>query len=451
MLAAARAFSDLPFFRDATGELPFRDLAAAVSAVAASLRHAGVRAGMRVGLPGHTDPLVPLAAFALARLGALAVVLNPRLPTALVGTLCETAGVTLVIGPDAACSASLPWGKGLKALPRGPADRWEPEPDSPLVALHTSGSTSGMPRAMVLTWSNFLASARGAATAIPFGPGHAWLLSLPLFHVGGFALVMRALHGGGTILFPDAPLDAAVDRWRPSHLSVVPTQLWRLLEREGALLESLRAVLVGGGPCSPALLDDAAARGVPAFLTYGLTETASQVATARWPAEGLAVLPEREVKIEDGAIAIRGGVVTRGCLGPSGVEPLADEAGWLRTRDRGELLAEGRLRVLGRLDRMFIVGGENVQPEAVEQALCRVPGVLEALVVAYPDAEYGSRPVAFVRTADGVAPSRESLREVLPGFAIPVAFFPFPAIEGLKPSLAHMASLAAQLMHLKSQ
>ena len=103
-----------------------------------------------------------------------------------------------------------------------------------------------------------------------------------------------------------------------------------------------------------------------------------------------------------------------------------DDGGWFHTGDLGAVDDEGFLHVLGRTDHRFISGGENIQPEEIEQALCRIEGVRRAVVVPVTDAEFGQRPVAFVEgnTPPDVLVRR--LRAVLPGFKVPDALYPWP-------------------------
>jgi O-succinylbenzoic acid--CoA ligase len=217
--------------------------------------------------------------------------------------------------------------------------------------------------------------------------------------------VFRCLISGAAIALPepDAPLGRSISELRATHVSLVSTQLLRLL-REDAALEGLKAVLTGGGPVPEDLVDEALARGLPVHTSYGLTEMASQVTTT---APGAApeelrtagrVLPHREVSVSgEGEILVRGETLFAGYVqgGRPGVRPGA--GGWFRTGDLGRLDGAGRLRVLGRRDNLFVSGGENVRPEEIEEALLRIPGVEEAVVVPVPDPEFGERPVAFVR------------------------------------------------------
>ena len=218
---------------------------------------------------------------------------------------------------------------------------------------------------------------------------------------------------------------------------MVSTQLLRLL-REDTELAGLKAVLMGGGPVSASLVDEALSRGLPIHTSYGLTEMASQVTTTP-PGASLEalrtagrVLPEREVSIsQDGEILVRGETLFAGYVEDETLDLPLDTNGWFHTGDLGELDENGYLRVLGRQDNLFISGGENIQPEEIEEALSAPPGVEAAVVVPVDDPEFGQRPVAFVRMKGGstvdLAPG---LEKVLPRFKIPVAFYAWPEERG---------------------
>jgi o-succinylbenzoate---CoA ligase len=214
-------------------------------------------------------------------------------------------------------------------------------------------------------------------------------------------------------------------------------------------------VLMGGGPVPPSLVDEALARGLPLHTSYGLTEMASQVTTTP-PGASLEelrtagrVLPNREVSIsESGEILVRGETLFAGYVeGEESDRPL-DAEGWFHTRDLGEIDESGYLRVGGRMDNLFISGGENIQPEEIEEALCRLDGIEEAVVVPVLDEEFGARPVAFVRMNHG--DPRDLARElepVLPRFKIPISFHPWPerARGGMKVDRASLSELARRL------
>jgi O-succinylbenzoic acid--CoA ligase len=334
----------------------------------------------------------------------------------------------------------------LKDGEEGPSA--EPSPvlsdDQPATILFTSGST-GIPKAALHTWGNHRYSAKGANANLPLRRGDRWLLSLPLYHVGGLAILVRCALAGAAVAVPsrDVPVHESIRTTQAAHVSLVATQCRRLLDATtGGPPDSLRAVLLGGGPIPESLLQRGVERGWPFLTSYGCTEMASQVTTTAPgdPRSDLSTagrcLPYRRVRIVGGEVQVKGRSLFRAYVTEDGLDDPRTANGWYRTGDRGRIDASGRLHILGRIDRMFVSGGENIQPEEIEAALERVEEVERAVVVPVSDAEYGERPVAFVRLREGASsPDLESaLRRRLPGFKIPDAFHSLPD-EGLSDGL----------------
>jgi O-succinylbenzoic acid--CoA ligase len=138
-------------------------------------------------------------------------------------------------------------------------------------------------------------------------------------------------------------------------------------------------------------------------------------------------LPHRELRIsEDGEILVRGGTLFAGYVERDHLRQPFDAEGWYHTGDLGTLDERGNLIVSGRRDNLFISGGENIQPEEIEWHLGQLPGVEQVVVVPVPDAEFGNRPAAFIRSsnAGSEADYRAALEAVLPRFKVPCAFLP---------------------------
>ena len=324
------------------------------------------------------------------------------------------------------------------------------EMHSPSTLLQTSGS-SGRARVVWHDLAAHIASAEGSAFRLPLGPGCGWLLQLPLNHVSGFSIPIRCLLSGAAVVFSDS--ENATEDEAVTHLSLVPTQLQRLLD-SGAPLDRLQAVLVGGGPIPSCLVDRAIRAGVPLHLTYGMTESASQICTTERlletpnPHHAGAPLPGREVRIStSGEIQIRGPVVAKKNLSSDGRwEDLADAEGWFSTGDIGKFTTEGYLVILGRRDRLIISGGENIQPEPIEAMLLEIPGVRRAVVVGKSDPEFAERPVAFLAGDFQELEVRQFLARRLERFAIPEEFHPWPIAVGedlAKPDFGFFKRLAA--------
>lgn len=321
--------------------------------------------------------------------------------------------------------------------------------------IFTSGS-SGTPKAVLHRVGNHLASARGSASLIPVDQNSGWLLSLPLFHIGGYAIPFRVFLAGGRVILDDAPhtLAERLEQRAISHLSLVPTQLWRLLQSGLTPKRTqLRELLLGGAAIPAPLVAKMTSMGLTPKVSYGLSEMASQVCTGIPTAPGVVgrPLPGREVRVVDGEIQLRGETLFCGYLNNGEVDPALNDEGWFATRDRGCFNADGALVVEGRLDNGFISGGENIQPESIEQRLVDHPNVAQALVVAVPHPEWGERPVAFIDW-HSEALSEQALnawvREALPGFMVPDAWLAWPPGVGFKPARKQFAELARGRVNL---
>ena len=318
--------------------------------------------------------------------------------------------------------------------------------------VYTSGS-SAKPKAVAHSLGNHIASAQSACAALDLGSRDRWLLSLPLWHVSGISIVFRCSIAGAAIVIPDPgmSLTEALSSYQITHVSMVSTQLLQVLEQDQKPPAHLRAVIVGGGPTPQGILKMAIDKGWPIRTTYGMTETSSMVTLSeKNPSPGSSgrVLKGNELEITgDGEILVRSPAVCLGYLNADTLENIADEDGWLHTGDLGRLDEAGELYVLGRKDNMFISGGENINPEEIEHALCSVQGVQKAVVVPVPDPEFGQCPVAFVRGSAKFEDVENFLARELPRFKIPKCH-PWPdniRARSLKPDRKLLADLAVRL------
>ncbi|MEM1007995.1 MAG: o-succinylbenzoate--CoA ligase, partial [Myxococcota bacterium] len=288
--------------------------------------------------------------------------------------------------------------------------------------IQTSGSSSS-PKAAVHFVQSHYYNALGSNQNIALRPGDAWMLSLPLYHVAGIAIVMRCVLAGATIVLPQTDVDffQRIRFAEASHYSFVHTQLQRLLEDAPSLLQlqKAKAILLGGSAIPETLIESAVRCALPIHVSYGATEMASQITTTP-PKASLALLKTsgfplvyREIRIlPSQEIEVCGLTRFAGYLTARGLEqPFLD--GWFATGDLGAWNSDGSLRILGRKDAMFISGGENIQPQEIEAALEQHPDILQAIVVDVPDPEFGARPQAFVRSSAKRALSDENLEDFL--------------------------------------
>ena len=277
------------------------------------------------------------------------------------------------------------------------------------VVVHTSGST-GDPVPIFLSESQVEASVAGSADRLGVDSSDAWLCVLPLDHVGGLSILFRAICAGTTVVlgpqsFQPRVVSEALQRGEVTQISLVPTQLKRLIpffEVRGPS-ERVRFMLVGGAATGAELLSACGRLGLPVARTWGMTECASQVATA-FPGVLSGPVPvllgvEVTRDSETGRLRVWGDIAPGGSF---------------LTRDLGQVSREGVL-LEGRVDDIVISGGENLSLGRIQQALEKHPFIAEAAVIVRPDSVWGERPVAICVSLSDTPPTLDSVREFLLG------------------------------------
>ncbi|MBV9282729.1 MAG: o-succinylbenzoate--CoA ligase [Chloroflexi bacterium] len=424
-----------------------------VDRLAGALADLGAGRESRVGALLRNGPRYVELVHALMRLGSTIMPLNTRLTAAEIAWQVEDVRAGLLIHDEhyEGVARSLQV-SGLRTVPLESVGRRKPEgtddePPAGLSSVHaimyTSGTT-GRPKGAMLTYGNHWWSALASARNLGMREEDRWLLCLPMFHIGGLTILLRGvLYGMPVVLHPsfdEREVNRAIDGG-VTIVSLVPTMLQRVLDirRQTPLPSTLRCVLLGGGPAGPSLLEACRERGVPVVQTYGLTETASQVATLA-PADALRklgsagkALSGTEIRIEReglplpawevGEIVVRGPTVMAGYFGRPDATQRALRDGWLHTGDLGYVDSEGYLYVVDRRDDLIITGGENVYPSEVEAVLLAHPAVEMALVVGIPDETWGQTVAAAVKLKEGAAAGASELlalcRERLAGYKVP--------------------------------
>jgi len=435
---------------DSGDRLSYADLDEAVTRTAGRLAAHGVERGDHVAVLAETRIAFVRLVHAGLRLGTPLVLLNVRLTAPELADQVERSDAVLVVcEEDTRDRAQEATGEapvvsvddGLAERDPAAVEPMEWTASDPALLLFTSGTT-GRPKAVRLALRNLIASAAASGFRLGVIPDDRWHLCLPMYHMGGLALVVRsALYGTAVVLQetgggfdPDRTL-AAMREHEPTGVSLVPTMLERLLEA-GTLPDSLRFVLLGGAPASDDLLATCEARGVPVCPTYGMTETASQIATAR-PEEAVehvgtvgAPLLGTEVTVVDedgeplppgkpGEFVVSGPTIMLDYYGDSERTEAAFGDHGLHTGDVGYRDEAGRLWVLDRRSDRIVTGGENVDQGEVADVLRDHPGVEDAAVVGLADEEWGERVAALVvgtATAEGL---EAHCRERLAGFKLP--------------------------------
>ncbi|HSR86072.1 MAG TPA: AMP-binding protein [Streptosporangiaceae bacterium] len=317
--------------------------------------------------------------------------------------------------------------------------------DDTAVVLATSGST-GEPKAVELSAAALIASAAASLRRIGAGPGERWLCCLPTFHIAGLGVLVRSLIAGLEPVIVPAVSPEILAASGCAHISLVPTQLRRLLDA-GASPGPIASVLLGGAPSGDGLLAEARTAGWRVITTYGMSETCGGCVY-----DGVA-LDDVAVRLRPGGeIEISGAVLFSGYLGAPDLTASALRDGWFHSADLGWWRTDGRLGVRGRADEVINTGGEKVVPGDVEAALGTHSGVADVVVLGLPDPEWGEAVTAFVVAADPAEPPdlaglRSAVREAVSVYAAPkrVVVVPeFPLLPSGKPDRAALRRLGVQ-------
>jgi o-succinylbenzoate---CoA ligase len=423
-----------------TRRISWSQLEVYCTTVIGQLKGLGIKPGDRVAICAPTIPEYIIVLFGLWRMKATACPVSPKLPEKTLSDYLSRINANLLLTTVQIKSTlhmvpirTLHLNEVINFDARRDfnqnKEEWTPDMDQEATVIATSGS-SGQSKAAVHTFGNHYYNALGSSELIPLQAGDRWLLSLPLYHVSGVAIVMRCfLSKAAMVIAMEDELHETITRRQITHISLVTTQTYRLLQSPEGItaLKALKYILLGGSGIPQALIEQSKSEGLPVYVSYGLTEMASQVATGK-AGECVKVLAHRELKIKDGEILVKGKTLFKGYIQAGKVQlPLTDN-GWFKTGDLGQL-NQGCLTVTGRMDNMFISGGENIQPEEIEKVLLLLKGVAQAIVIPKQDEEFGQRPVAFIKF-DGQPIANEVLikhcQEFLPQFKVPTNFFPWP-------------------------
>ncbi len=467
---SAQNFGQRPAIISPRETISFNRLLRHIQTAVRALEHSGLDMGDRLAVEARPNIQVIGLLWAAMAKGIITVLMNPGLPQQTFDEQLNDLGCRLAY---VSSQRILPAGVSKFDWPaKVEASKQENQRlpgtvsgDQPATIIFTSGS-SGRPRAVLHAYRNHYFCALGSNRNIPLRPGDRWMLSLPLFHVAGIAILFRAFLAGAAVVLPDSEhrLGENILHFEPTHLSLVATQLGDLLgnAQTDRVLKKSKAMLMGGSAIPEKLLTEAFRRGWPLVLSYGSSEMSSQITAtvpgapfAEWKTSGR-LLPFRELQIDrSGQIRVKGKTLFLGYWRGNRIELPLDAHGWFSTGDLGRIDAQGRLIVYGRKDRMFISGGENIYPEEIERALERTGGIKRVVVVPVKHERFGWRPVAFVSRWDQLPPDEEklkaSLRTVLPGFKIPLRILPWPqdAPTGMKIDLQWFRQKAEDCLQTK--
>jgi O-succinylbenzoic acid--CoA ligase len=401
--------------------LSYQELDRILSQMIHHLLSLGVSKGSRIAFVAPTAYKTVLLLLALLRMGAIACPINPKFPEKQLDTLLKELKPSHFINLDelffikSSCSVD-------SII----------DTEQLFTFLATSGS-SGKSKIACHTFGNYLTSALATHSLLQLSKNSRWLLSLPLYHVSGLSILMRCITMGACVVLTDSKLLwEEIIPHQITHLSCVPTQLFRLKDQKCSLpllSQQLKCVLVGGAPTSLSLYDSV--KELPLFFTYGMTETTSIItlATKKQLQSTLSMgtpISCCEIQIaKDHEILVKGNNLFQGYWDGTQIIP---PSSWFATKDLGKICSHNHLHVIGRKDRLFISGGENIQPEEVEQALCSIKGITSATVLPQTDKEFGHRPIAFIEDTEQRNFTQISLelRKRLPSFKCPIALWPYP-------------------------
>ncbi|HTX25540.1 MAG TPA: AMP-binding protein [Streptosporangiaceae bacterium] len=386
-----------------------------------------------------TPRLSELLAAALDGTGPAIAPLDATLPAARLDKLLAALAPDTVEDPEGVTTARSGERRGVA--------------DSTAVIVGTSGST-GIPKGVELSAAALLHSARASLARLGARPGDRWLCCLPASYIAAIQVLVRSLVAGTDPVLADRADAETVAASGCAHVSLVPTQLRRLLGQGVDMstpLAGFRSVLLGGAAAPADLLAAALAAGVPVVTTYGMTETCGGCVYDGIPLDGVRV----EIRNDDaggagdgsGRIWIGGPVLFSGYVGAQqGPDP-----GWFRTGDLGRIGPDGRLVVRGRADDVINTGGFKVVPGEVEAALRSCPGVSDVAIVGQPDPEWGERVIAVVVPADpndppGLDLLRLHVQHRLPRYAAPSGVVIVGAVPLLPSGKHDVAGLRAELL-----
>ncbi len=439
----------------------YQELHDRASRLAAGLHSVGVRKGARVCLLMRPSDSYVAMVHAIGRVGAVVVPLNTRLSGRELASQIRDCSASLLVRDETPEDIK----DAADGSPRS-GSRWA-DPTSLVRAaggatisggsrrateihsiVYTSGST-GKPKGVQITVSNVFWSVVSFGLQNGTDGSDRWLLVLPLFHVGGYAILFRSLLAGSSIVihprFDEEDVSKAIEAEGITLTSMVPTMVSRLLSvRRKPLPGTLRSLFVGGAQTSASLLREMRRMRVPAVLTYGMTETFSQVAVCRIgtaPGTGdgsfrpmlftsAAIKSGRVFSASPGQvgeICLRGPTIFKGYWRRQRWSAAVFSGAWFRTGDLGKLTRSGDIEILGRIDDMVITGGENVHPAEVEAAIREHESVEDAVVVGIADERWGQQIRAVVKLRAGARPPRDSelrefLRQRIAGYKVPKGY-----------------------------
>ncbi len=414
-------------------KLNFEQFYSSVIKTAEKLRLQDFASGERVAVQVENNLLFPILIFSLWEINAVPVLLNSRWTKSERESAIEYCGCKKILDTDIVVRNS-------GELDSNEKGREFYTPNETAVIIFTSG-TSSKPKGVEIAFSNLYNNALLFKKFFSAKANEIWLASLPFYHIGGFAIITRAVLTGQKIIFPEKlkteSLLKVLSKQKVDYVSFVPAQLSGLNKEEIELLKKTKALLIGGGPSPENLITKLLEANVPAVKVYGSTETTSFVTAIkgedlkRFPYASGKPIGEVKIKIEKsksfsplqnkaGEIIIKSGTVAKGYLDLPKLTKEKFQGEFYYSGDDGYLNGDGFLFVLSRREDLIITGGENVNPFEVEQAIQKIKDVKDCVVLPLPDEKWGQIVAALI-----VAEKPDSkkivqmLRANLAGYKVP--------------------------------
>ncbi len=311
--------------------------------------------------------------------------------------------------------------------------------------LFTSGSTR-KPKAVVHTFGSLYQSVLLTHSFSQLSESDIWLGSLPLYHIGGFMIIIRSLISGATLTLPYSTgyyeINEALVKYNPTHISLVSATLKQLIDNAAIPNINLKQLYLGGGHLDSALCSLAINKGFPIVKVYGSTETCSMVSalsTEDFSSKPESVgkpLGDTEINIADkngtflksymqGEIFVRSKSLLKEYFSDADESSKKLTDGYYRTGDFGWFDGEGYLHIELRREDLIVTGGENVNPKEVEQFIIQLPSIIDTYVFAEPDETWGQIICAAIVTNSGITANelKEQLKNMMASFKVPKKFY----------------------------
>lgn len=422
--------------------LTYSQLFENASTIAINLKHNKIKPNSYVPILSENNESFIELVLAVWKIGAIPVPLNTKLLHDEINSIMSEYNFAFIISDKYSykllekINAKVILFDELKSKCIVSADTLEFNNLDEAVIIFTSGST-GSAKGVVHTSTSLINSIENGNEILNHNENDCWLASLPFYHIGGFQIICRSLYYGCSIIIPGSlqtnHLADAIVIYKPTHLSLVSTQLERLIQQKVKPGESLKVSLIGGGFIEDDLIFEADNLGWKPFRVYGSSETASFITAISAneiqtkPQSVGKALKNVEIKIsDDSEILIKSNSLFKNYLDNKKETSSKVKNGFYNTGDLGFIDADGYLFIEARRSDLITTGGENVNPIEVEKVLIELPFIKDACVFPKQDKTWGQIVAAAIVSTDPSVNEKtikEILKQRLAGYKIPKKFF----------------------------